>query len=392
MATEAKDGYGVLKKPHSTGGWFSRGIIRSVAGRAERAAERAAETVGLSYWLFCRDVPPEQRRLYRFLDGELDEVSANQFKAEANKQELTEAMAEGVALNKALNSALNSALNNWMGGHSGASAAPKRVDLWAAIESQLDAAPPTAVGRTVLAERLFDILSTSRSLNMPQFAASFAMVLFLGIAVGWKFRELRSGPAGIGELAKSSGPSRGPATAKIENKDGQPAATQVAALNYLAEAKPVDRQLPAGSQDTARQHLDEEELRIEERQLRRQQELSRRSIGAESAGFAAAAGANNGGSSERVIVADSGAHGSADGAQSAFYGKLKLASRTAARTAPFERSVPLHINTSQLISQPLVPDGLRTDGMSIEWIRTERPFRIVSSNGRKAPPVIWVSR
>lgn len=60
--------------------------------------------------------------------------------------------------------------------------------------------------------------------------------------------------------------------------------------------------------------------------------------------------------------------------------------------APFLRDSHSSIDTNQLISSDGISEGLRTDGLDIEWVKSKRPFKIVSSSGRKAPPVIWVAR
>jgi hypothetical protein len=58
----------------------------------------------------------------------------------------------------------------------------------------------------------------------------------------------------------------------------------------------------------------------------------------------------------------------------------------------FEHSVPFALNASQLIQRGPVPGGLRTNGLDIDWIRTDRRFKIVSSSDQNMPPVIWLTK
>jgi len=48
------------------------------------------------------------------------------------------------------------------------------------------------------------------------------------------------------------------------------------------------------------------------------------------------------------------------------------------------------LSSPQLIVQDNIPGGLRTGGADIEWIKTEKPFKLVSSRRAQTPPVIWV--
>ena len=48
------------------------------------------------------------------------------------------------------------------------------------------------------------------------------------------------------------------------------------------------------------------------------------------------------------------------------------------------------LSSPQLIVQDDIPGGLRAGGADIEWIKTQRPFKLVSSRRAQTPPVVWV--
>ncbi|MCB0324598.1 MAG: hypothetical protein KDD69_13540 [Bdellovibrionales bacterium] len=76
----------------------------------------------------------------------------------------------------------------------------------------------------------------------------------------------------------------------------------------------------------------------------------------------------------------------------------------------FNLPLRMHFETTQLIGadaldgasesheaeaserERYVPGGLRTDSLDIDWIRSNRPFKLVPAQGRKAPPVIWLAQ
>ena len=60
--------------------------------------------------------------------------------------------------------------------------------------------------------------------------------------------------------------------------------------------------------------------------------------------------------------------------------------------APFERSVELILDDDQWIgTEDRIPGGLRAGGVDIDWIKTDRPFKILTPSGQDSP-VIWIGR
>jgi len=60
-----------------------------------------------------------------------------------------------------------------------------------------------------------------------------------------------------------------------------------------------------------------------------------------------------------------------------------------------EHSIPLRVDTDQLIGVPSdqsINGGLRTQGADIDWIESDRKFKILPVNEKRVVPVIWVSR
>ena len=56
------------------------------------------------------------------------------------------------------------------------------------------------------------------------------------------------------------------------------------------------------------------------------------------------------------------------------------------------RGIVLRMPVSELMGPRVMGDGMRTDGVDIDWIKSDKPFKIVPSRNRAVPPVIWVSR
>ena len=48
------------------------------------------------------------------------------------------------------------------------------------------------------------------------------------------------------------------------------------------------------------------------------------------------------------------------------------------------------MSTEQLIGDNYISGGLRAYGADIDWIKTDRPFRILPAVNEKASPVIWL--
>ena len=57
----------------------------------------------------------------------------------------------------------------------------------------------------------------------------------------------------------------------------------------------------------------------------------------------------------------------------------------------FERSVELVLGDEQWIGSESIPGGLRAGGVDIDWVKTDRPFKILTPNGQDSP-VIWIGR
>lgn len=71
---------------------------------------------------------------------------------------------------------------------------------------------------------------------------------------------------------------------------------------------------------------------------------------------------------------------------------VTLRSRPQATQHRLQHKVPLHLFSQAPKTNTPVRGGLRTDDFDIDWIETDRPFKIVPATGRNAPPVIWVNR
>jgi hypothetical protein len=77
--------------------------------------------------------------------------------------------------------------------------------------------------------------------------------------------------------------------------------------------------------------------------------------------------------------------------------RLKV-SRELAQKRTIEHSIPLHIDTDQLIGVPrskdrkvTIPGGLRAEGADIDWIESDRDFQLLPVKNKTSIPVIWVS-
>jgi len=66
-------------------------------------------------------------------------------------------------------------------------------------------------------------------------------------------------------------------------------------------------------------------------------------------------------------------------------------SSRAQKPARFERSVELLLGDEQWIGSESIPGGLRAGGIDIDWIKTDRPFKILTPEGQDSP-VIWIGR
>ena len=75
----------------------------------------------------------------------------------------------------------------------------------------------------------------------------------------------------------------------------------------------------------------------------------------------------------------------------------KVGFGTGADALPSRLAVPEAL-AARLLANPMrmaerrIPGGLRAGEADIEWIKTQTPFRMVSTNRPDASPVIWVAR
>lgn len=80
-------------------------------------------------------------------------------------------------------------------------------------------------------------------------------------------------------------------------------------------------------------------------------------------------------------------------------GEFVVSAPLAQENSGFRRPLRMHLETSQLIGSDAlgkngatVQGGLRTGRTHIDWIKSNHPVRIVPSQDRSAPPVIWIPR
>ncbi|HQH28766.1 MAG TPA: hypothetical protein PLP17_15340 [Oligoflexia bacterium] len=273
----------------------------------------------------------EQAILHAFFDGEVsaDERLYVQQKLEADDAEFKKEL-QSLDL-------IRQELRSWVGEQlHGPGTEPHRVDLWSKLESRLakgEGLPPR--GLQYWTERMLDVCSGLREFWLqPQVLAPVFTVIVLAFYIGYL-----SGGSSIDEP-----------TAVYSR--------QMAGVNYSASEKPPGILVSA------------------------------------------APAMNPVMSNNQLITMVSSSTGRADGArryplpfQREPSVKLAVAGSNllASKTGGFERTMPLVHRRLSVIRRAPVDGGLRAGSSDIDWVKTDKQFRIIQADEPTAPPVIWLS-
>lgn len=315
----------------------------------------------------------DERALTSYLDGELTERQRRQFE---RRLATDPALARELERQRTLAKELRMYIERQV---------PRDDQLWARIESRLGAAPgidTAAAGGRRMFEGLAEALERMRAFVSPQTAGAFA---FAAVVLLLLNLPNNSGEAPSASGSLTSGPTTsGTAQQGLLVRDESPRPQTIASTQ---QSRPqVRRFAAAGSIQSPRIDTSQLDSLQSDPMLERERvKLAGRSL------------------DEWFGLEESQQAFSLDGAQSkiptVFLTSGSREGSRVRRPSPTDtprdaalsrrRSGP-RLATEQLIGADEIVGGFRTDGLDIEWIKTDRPVKIVPSYGRKAPPVIWV--